>query len=56
MPNGEHVLNVLARLNEPVANIEMVVTALTLTHEPQANVDRYDALRSAFTAEVRHVY
>jgi hypothetical protein len=46
----------LARLNEPVATIESVVTALTLTHEPQANVDRYDALRSTLAEEVRHVY
>ena len=56
VPNGEHVLNVLARLNEPVATLESVVTALTLTHEPQANVDRYDGLRSTLAEEVRHVY
>ena len=56
VPNGEHVLNVLARLNEPVVSIESVASALTLTHEPQANVDRYDALRSTFNAEAGHVY
>jgi len=56
VPNGEHVLNVLARLNEPVVTVESVVTALSLTYEPQANVDRYDALRPAFTAEVGHVH
>jgi len=56
VPNGEHVLNVLARLSEPVAHVERVVTALALIHEPQANVDRYDALRPAFTVEVRDVH
>lgn len=53
-PNGEHVLNVLARLSEPVVVLESVATTLTLTHEPQANVNRYDALRSAQSEEVRH--
>ena len=50
--NGEHVLNVLARLCSPVMRDECVVTALTLKQEPQANVDRYDALRG----EACHVH
>lgn len=53
-PNGEHVLNVLARLSEPVPPRESIATTLTLTQEPQANVNRYDALRSAQPQEVRH--
>jgi hypothetical protein len=52
-PNGEHVLNVLARLNAPLPSTDTVVTALTLQHEPQANVDRYDGLRSM---EACHVH
>ena len=52
-PNGEHVLNVLARLNAPVPGTDSVVTALALQHAPQANVDRYDGLR---LKEVCHVH
>jgi hypothetical protein len=53
-PSGEHVLNVLARLksNAPAANLSEQLAA-QLAHwprklqiEPQANVDRYDALRT----------
>jgi transposase len=53
-PSGEHVLNVLARLSEPVAPRE-VSTALTLARESRADVDRYDALRAP-TREAAHVH
>ena len=41
--SAEHVLNVLARLNQ-VALPEQVETSLTLTEEPLANTARYDSL------------
>ena len=42
-----HVLNLLARLlgESPPAPLDAPPTALTLNVEPQANVERYDALR-----------
>lgn len=55
-PSGEHVLNVVARLSAPVLPADSVVTALTLRQEPQANVDRYDALRPITTEETCHVH
>lgn len=51
VPNGEHVLNVLSRLKEASPDNGHVETALTLLEEPQANLQRYDALRT----EVIHV-
>lgn len=45
-PSAEHVLYLLAQLKERrQAKPPMVETALTLTEEPKANVDRYDRLR-----------
>ena len=41
--SSEHVLNVLARLNQ-AARPEQVETSLTLTEEPLANTARYDSL------------
>lgn len=54
-PSGEHVLNVLARLKgtHPAAHVQQAVAhalggrPLTLREEPQANVQRYEALRAA---------
>ena len=46
-PSGEHVLNVLARLKAgSQAEVAAARTPLTLTVAPQANVQRYDRLRS----------
>ncbi|MCB0635734.1 MAG: IS21 family transposase, partial [Lewinella sp.] len=50
--SGDHVLNVLARLQSPMVSIRPVETSLTLNEEPQANVHRYDHLR---TQEVNNV-
>jgi len=44
-PSGEHVMNVLARLKSG-AQAPQVTTALTVTEEPLADVDRYDRLRA----------
>ena len=53
-PSAEHVLNVLARLKSPAVpagGAAAVQTSLRLKEEPQANVTRYDGLRS----ELDHV-
>jgi len=55
VPTKTHILNVLHRLIDgKPASIPPVATpqALTLSQEPRADVDRYDALRAA--QEVRH--
>jgi hypothetical protein len=52
--SGEHVLNVLARLQEPAAP-EPVTTSLQVDEEPQANVQRYDHLRVTESEGVCHV-
>lgn len=46
--SGEHVLNLLSRMRAAAqpARLESVNTALTLEVPPQANVSRYDTLRS----------
>ncbi|MGI9152956.1 MAG: IS21 family transposase, partial [Rubrivivax sp.] len=44
--SAEHVLNVLSRLKEPTRNNEPVHTHLSLSQPSQANVDRYDRLRT----------
>jgi transposase len=44
-PSGDHVLNVLARLKEPVAAQTIIDSPLLLEVEPQANVARYEQLR-----------
>jgi len=57
-PSAEHVLNVLARLKSEgsASNTGKVQTALTLKEEPQANVARYDVLRTTLiSVEVSHV-
>jgi hypothetical protein len=54
-PTKTHILNVLHRLIDGKPIDPPVVkppNALTLTSEPQANVERYDALRQA--REARH--
>jgi hypothetical protein len=54
-PTKTHVLNLLHRLVEGKTTAASSVkppNALTLTTEPQANVERYDALRKA--PEARH--
>ena len=50
-PSGEHVLNVLARLKSTgdPCGVEAAHTPLRLAVEPQANVQRYDRLRSTDT-------
>ena len=45
MVSGDHVLNVLARLQAPTVPTEVIITPLMLTEEPVANVQRYDHLR-----------
>ena len=55
VPTKTHILNVLLRLidGRPVPAPTLAAPqALTLTTEPQANVERYDALRRA--REARH--
>ena len=45
-PSAEHVLYLLAQLKERgQVKPPMVQTALTLTEEPKADVERYDRLR-----------
>ncbi len=54
-PTKTHIVNVLHRLvdGKPIdAPPVKPPSALTLTTEPQANVERYDALRKA--REARH--
>ena len=54
--SAEHVLNVLSRLKEQTRSSEPVHTHLNLSSPSQANVDRYDRLRSGqlSTQEVGH--
>ncbi len=51
--SAEHVLNVLARLKEPRLDTAEVQTGLVLAEPPQANVSRYDSLRT--NKEAGHV-
>jgi transposase len=53
--SGEHVLNVLARLQTPTTCPAPVLTGLTLTEEPRADVERYDHLRGSAPGELSHV-
>ena len=62
-PSGEHVLNVLARLKGNTAPNNLSETLarklaqgwpLRLQEEPQANVARYDGLRTLHTQTDRH--
>ena len=52
--SGEHVLNVVARLQSPALPPTSITSHLRLNEEPQANVQRYDHLRQT-TVEVDHV-
>jgi len=55
VPTKTHIINLLHRLIDGAPMIASTVeapSALTLTTEPRANVERYDALRRA--DEVRH--
>ena len=49
--SAEHVLNVLSRLQEQRISEPPVATMLTLSTPPQANLQRYDALRNALPLE-----
>lgn len=53
--SGDHVLNVLARLQAPVAPAETITSPLLLSEEPRADVQRYDHLRPGHE-EVSHVH
>lgn len=53
--SGDHVLNVLARLQSPLPPQAKVETSLELTEEPLANVHRYDHLRAVVAEEMRDV-
>ena len=48
-PSGEHVLNVLGRLNAVPAP-ESAATALQVSTPPLANTERYDSLRTGSAA------
>lgn len=53
--SGEHVLNVLARLNAPtLPATDAIPSPLQLTEAPQANVQRYDHLREEHLHEEHH--
>ena len=49
--SSEHVLNLLSRLQEQRMPEPPVATMLTLSTPPQANLQRYDALRNALPLE-----
>jgi len=49
--SAEHVLNVLGRLKEPITGLPAIQTDLTLNEPPQANVSRYDSLRTPKEAD-----
>lgn len=49
----EHILNVVARLNDPPSAIS-AETQLQLAEEPQANTQRYDGLRAASELDSDH--
>lgn len=51
--NGEHVLNVLSRLRPP-PDPGAMETVPRLREEPQANVARYDQLRTTDMEEINH--
>jgi transposase len=53
--SGDHVLNVLSRLQSPTALLTPVETSLTLSEEPRADVHRYDYLRTPAPEEVNNV-
>ena len=45
-PSGEHVMNILGRLKESVAQDGLIATPMVLNEEPVANVARYERLRT----------
>jgi transposase len=51
--SAEHVLNLLSRLKEPRPSVEVVHTQLALNEPSQADVHRYDSLRTG--KETSHV-
>lgn len=55
--SAEHVLNVLSRLKEESHTVDSIQTGLTLAEPPQADVLRYDRLRTMHedTQEAGHV-
>lgn len=44
-PSGEHVMNVLGRLKEPVMDQDIIAAPMVLNEEPVANVARYERQR-----------
>ena len=44
--SGEHVLNILSRLQEPANLVQTLPIAIELVEPPQADVHRYDSLRT----------
>ncbi len=44
--SGEHVLNVLSRLQEPISEKKDIETQIKLTEPAKADVFRYDTLRN----------
>jgi hypothetical protein len=48
---GDHVLNVLGRLQHPSRVVETITSAMTLRHAPASDPARYDGLRE----EAKHV-
>ena len=43
--SGEHVLNILSRLQEPAKQVQELPMAIELVEPSQAGVHRYDSLR-----------
>lgn len=43
--SGEHVLNILSRLQEPTKQVQELPMVIELIEPSQADVHRYDALR-----------
>jgi transposase len=52
-PSAEHVMNVLGRI-KPMPEAQSIATSIVLKEEPQANVSRYEQLRS-LNKEIHHV-
>jgi hypothetical protein len=43
--SGEHVLNILLRLQEPTMQVQELQTTIELTEPSKADIHRYDSLR-----------
>lgn len=50
--SGEHVLNVLSRLQEPISTKTDIQTQIKLAEPSKADVHRYDSLR--YTKEIEN--